>query len=173
MTAPEPFTSGHNTMCFDCSVPSLNDWLCKQALRNEIAGVSRTYVVSRRQKVIAFYSLTTGSVTCCDRNPSKKQYKAIPVIVLTRLAVDMEHQGRGLGFGLFKDAVARSLYVARKIDVRALVVHALNEQIKNFYARYGFTELTIDPMVLKLPVSEDSEKLLTRDYTKKSSQQHH
>ena len=173
ITAPEPLTPGHDTVCFDCGVSSLNDWLYKQALRNEISGISRTYVVSQRQKVIALYSLATGTVTCCKQNSDKEKYEAIPVIILARLAVDVEYQGKGIGFGLLKDAVARSLYVSRKIDIRALVVHTLNEQIKNFYARYGFTELTINPMVLKLPVSKDSEKLLSRGYTKKSSQQHH
>ncbi|WP_339138573.1 MAG: GNAT family N-acetyltransferase [Candidatus Electrothrix sp. GW3-4] len=164
ITAPEPLTSSHDTVYFDCGVPSLNDWLCKQALRNEVSGVSRTYVVCQRQKVIAFYSFSTGSVTCCTR--SSKKYEAIPVIVLARLAVDIERQGLGIGFGLLKDAVARSLYVTRKIEVQALVAHALNDQVKNFYARYGFTELTIDPMVLSLPGSEESIRNLFHDYRK-------
>ncbi|MCI5157748.1 MAG: GNAT family N-acetyltransferase, partial [Candidatus Electrothrix sp. AUS1_2] len=85
-----------------------------------------------------------------------------------RLAVDMSWQGRGIGVGLLKDVVARSLYVAKKIDIRALLVHALNDQVKNFYARYGFTELTIEPMVLNFPVSEDGAKLLRRCHIEKT-----
>jgi N-acetylglutamate synthase-like GNAT family acetyltransferase len=147
---------------------SLNDWLCKQALRNEVSGVSRTYVVCQRRKIIAFYSFTTGSVTCCGRVSSgADEPDAIPVIVLARLAVDMQWQGRGVGFGLLKNAVARSLYVARKIDIHAIVVHTLNEQVKNFFARYGFTELTLNPMVLTLPRSEGGKKLLPRNNTEK------
>ena len=145
----------------------MNDWLCHQALRNEISGSSRTYVVCHAGKVIAFYSFATGSVTCCGQESDNNRYAAVPVLVLSRLAVDVSRQGKGIGVGLLKDVVARSLYVARKIDIRALLVHTLNDQVKNFYARYGFTELTIEPMVLNLPVSEDSEKLLRRDHSEK------
>ncbi|MCI5221416.1 MAG: N-acetyltransferase [Candidatus Electrothrix sp. AR4] len=137
-------------MCFSCGVPSLDDWLRNQALKNEVSGASRTYVVCTNVQVIAFYSFTTGSVACV-RTPGEKPFNPVPVVVLGRLAVDSLWQGTGIGFGLLKDAVVRTLYVAQKIDVRALLVHALNEQIKNFYARYGFTELTIDPMILSLP----------------------
>ena len=154
MQAPEPLTSCHDTRFFDCGVPSINDWLHNRALRNEISGASRTYVVCLSQKVIAFYAFSTGSVTCCEQESGKEKHEAVPVLVLARLAVDVHWQGRGIGVGLLKDVVARSLYVAKKIDVRALLVHSLNEQVKKFYARYGFTELTIDPMVLSLPVSE-------------------
>jgi GNAT superfamily N-acetyltransferase len=165
ITAPEPLTPEHNTACFHCGVASLDDWLRKQALRNEVSGETRTYVVTDGDKVIGFYSFSTGRVICgkgTDAAPSR----TIPVLVLGRLAVDSSWQGRGLGFGLLKDAVVRSLYVARKIDIRALVVHTLNDQIKNFYARYGFTELTIDPMVLTLPGSEEAcDKLLARQHS--------
>jgi len=146
----------------------MNDWLRHQALRHEISGASRTYVVCHAGKVIAFYSFATGSVTCCGQESDKNNYAAVPVLVLSRLAVDMSWQGRGIGVGLLKDVVARSLYVAKKIDIRALLVHALNDQVKNFYARYGFTELTIEPMVLNFPVSEDGAKRLRRCHIEKT-----
>ena len=78
--------------------------------------------------------------------------EAIPVIVLSRLAVDMQWQGCGIGFGLLKDAVARSLYVERTDD---------------FFVRYGFTELTLNPMVLTFPRAEGGKKLLLRNDTEK------
>lgn len=136
-------------MCFSCGVPSIDDWLRRQALKNEVSGASRTYVACDGLNVIAFYSFTMGSVTCVQ-TPEKNQPDSIPVVVLGRLAVNSRQQGKGMGFGLLKDSVARTLYVAQKIDIRALLVHALNEQTRNFYARYGFTELTINPMILSL-----------------------
>ncbi|MCI5122820.1 MAG: hypothetical protein D3908_16855, partial [Candidatus Electrothrix sp. AUS4] len=111
---------------------------------------------------IGFYSFSTGSVTCCGKESDREKHTALPVLVLSRLADDVHWQGRGIGVGLLKDVVVRSLYVARKIDVRALVAHTLNDQVKNFYARYGFTELTINRMVLNLPVADDGEKLLNQ-----------
>ncbi|XCN72679.1 MAG: GNAT family N-acetyltransferase [Candidatus Electrothrix aestuarii] len=168
ITAPEPLTSCHDTVRFDCGVPSINDWLRNQGLRNEISGASRTYVVCQSAIAVGFYSFSTGSVTCCGKKVDRENHAAVPVIVLSRLAVDVRWQGRGIGVGLLKDVVARSLYVASKIDVRALLVHSLNDQVKNFYARYGFTELTINPMVLNLPVADDGEKLLNQDHLGKT-----
>ena len=63
---------------------------------------------------------------------------SIPVMVLARLAVDHRAQGIQLGAGLLQDAVHRAVAVSQNAGVRALLVHALNEQAKQFYAHYGF-----------------------------------
>ncbi|CAK8721023.1 hypothetical protein GCAAIG_10600 [Candidatus Electronema halotolerans] len=64
MTAPEPLAASHETGSFACGVPSLDDWLKKQALKNEVSGASRTYAVceSGSRNVVGFYALATGSV---------------------------------------------------------------------------------------------------------------
>jgi GNAT superfamily N-acetyltransferase len=77
----------------------------------------------------------------------------IPVVVLGRLAVDLNWQGRGIGPGLLKDAVTRALSVSQEVGVRALLVHALNENAKSFYVQFGFLESPIDPMTLMLGLS--------------------
>ncbi|MGR0480378.1 MAG: hypothetical protein ACTFAL_02975 [Candidatus Electronema sp. V4] len=45
VTAPEPLAASHETGGFACGVPSLDDWLKKQALKNEVSGASRIYAV--------------------------------------------------------------------------------------------------------------------------------
>jgi len=74
----------------------------------------------------------------------------IPLIVLGRLAVDFRWQSTGIGAGLLKDAVTRSLLVAKQVGVRALLVHAIGEKAKGFYTIHGFKESPIDPMTLML-----------------------
>ncbi|OAQ15401.1 N-acetyltransferase GCN5 [Bibersteinia trehalosi Y31] len=54
---------------------------------------------------------------------------------------------------LLKDAVLRAKAVSEQIGVRALLVHALNEQAKHFYLKYGFSESLIDEMILMLRLS--------------------
>ena len=63
MKTPEPLTSQHDTGDFDCGVHSLNDWLRKQALKNEVSGASRTFVVCDNLQVVGYYALATGSVS--------------------------------------------------------------------------------------------------------------
>jgi hypothetical protein len=58
---------------------------------------------------------------------------ANPLILLSRLVIDREHQGCGLGENLLGDAVARAVQVAEQIGVRAILVHALHDQARSFY----------------------------------------
>jgi GNAT superfamily N-acetyltransferase len=74
----------------------------------------------------------------------------IPVVVLARLAVDVQAQGHTLGAALLQDAVNRALTVAQNAGVRALLVHALNERAKNFYQHYGFKASALHEFTLML-----------------------
>lgn len=78
----------------------------------------------------------------------------VPVILLSRLAVDRKEQGRGLGKHLLRDAVLRSVEAAEIIGVRALLVHALHEQARAFYARYDFEPSSTDPLHMLLLVKD-------------------
>jgi len=78
----------------------------------------------------------------------------IPVIVLGRLAADRRWSGKGIGAGLLKDAVLRSLQVTQEIAGRALLVHAISEPARRFYLKFGFIESPIDPMTLMLNLSK-------------------
>ena len=62
------------------------------------------------------------------------------MIVLGRLAVHSDWSGRGIGSGLLKDAVLRSIQAAELIGVRALLCHAIDEEAKGFYLKHGFAE---------------------------------
>jgi len=44
LSAPVPLAAHHAVVDFDCGAASLNDWLKKRALRNQVSGASRTFV---------------------------------------------------------------------------------------------------------------------------------
>jgi len=85
----------------------------------------------------------------------------VPVALLGRLAVDQGGQGRGLGSALLRDAVLRVVGAAETIGVRALLVHAVSEEAKAFYERWGFRASAIDPMTLMVTIGE-AQKMLGR-----------
>ena len=62
----------------------------------------------------------------------------LPVVVLGRLTVDRHQQGQGLGRALVADALRRSLAARRQIGARALLVHAIDDQVAAFYRSIGF-----------------------------------
>lgn len=152
ITAPEPIKTTHYLDDFDCGIQTLNQWLKRQALANENSGASRTFVVCDNQHVIGFYALATGSVRRGDAPGSIKRRMPdpIPVMVLGRLAVDLHWQKKGVGSGLLKDAVLRTLTVSQQTGIRALIVHAFADKAKNFYRHYGFQESPFNQMTLML-----------------------
>lgn len=104
-SSPQRITIDHIVKDFDCGESSLNDWLKKRALKNEQSDASRTYVVCGESAVVAYYALHLGEIRHLDavRKIKRNMPDPIPAIVLGRLAVDINHQGKGLAKGLMKD----------------------------------------------------------------------
>ena len=155
ITAPEPITSTHILTDFNCGVPSLNDWQKRQALKNEVSGASRTFVVCKDLQVIGFYALATGSFNRQEAPGKIKRSmpEPIPVMVLGRLAVDVHWQKKEIGRGLLKDAVLRTIKAAKHAGIRAMVVHTLSEEARNFYLRHGFQKSPLHQFTLMLPLA--------------------
>ena len=156
ITAPEPITPSHLIEAFACGIPVLDDWLKRRALKNEVSGASRTFVVCHDGQVVGYYALATGSVEHRDA-PGKLRRNMpdpIPMMVLGRLAVDQRWQRAGIGRGLLKDAVLRSVSVSQQAGVKALLVHVLSEDAKTFYVRNGFLESPLDPMTLIISLQD-------------------
>jgi GNAT superfamily N-acetyltransferase len=151
--APEPFSASHNADDFECGETSLDDWLKRRALSNQLNGASRTFVVvDSDARVRAYYAMAVGAVShrMATGAVRRNMPDPIPVMVLARLAVDHRAQGMQLGGALLQDAVNRTVAVSRNAGVRGLLVHALNDRAKQFYEHYGFQSSPIHPMTLML-----------------------
>ena len=152
LSAPEPLSADDDAGAFDCGNALLNDWLRDQAARSE-GRSARTYVVKDGARVAGYYSLATGGVR--ENVPRKIRQglpRLVPVMVLGRLAIDLDYQGRGIGRGLLKDALLRTLQVSREVGLRALLVHAIDDEAKAFYAAHGFVEFPAGTRTLFLPL---------------------
>ena len=154
LTGPEPISADHVLAGFDSGQPSLDTWLTARALRNEREGGSRTYVVCDKGVVAAYYCLAAGSAQRPDMpgRIRRNMPDPIPVMLMGRLAVARSHQGMGIARGLVGDAISRTLKAAEIAGIRALLVHALNDDAARFYRHLGFLESPVDPLVLALPV---------------------
>jgi GNAT superfamily N-acetyltransferase len=161
VSRPAPLTAAHDCTRFDSGSPQLDGWLRERALRNERAGASRTYVACEGVRVVAFYSLANGALAHREAPGRLKRNMPdpIPVMVLGRLAVDRAFQGRGLGKALLKDAILRTLQAAEIAGIRAILVHAKDENAKRFYERLGFLASPASPRTLALPLRDASAQL--------------
>lgn len=158
---PEPITAAHDLSGFDCGQAALNDWLRRRALANNPAGASRTYVVACAGTIVGFYCLSAGSIFSRDATGRVRRNMPdpIPVMVLGRLAVDVRWGGQGIGAGMLKDAVIRSLQVADIAGVRALLVHAKDPGAAGFYAHFGFQPSPLDPLTLMITLQDAAKAL--------------
>lgn len=72
----------------------------------------------------------------------------IPLMVLARLAVAVEHLGQGLGAALLKGAIGRTLAAGEIAGIRALAVQARDERAQSLYTHFGFRSSPTDPLHL-------------------------
>ncbi len=158
---PQPIKEDHQWEDFNSGNPELDDWLKKRALKNENSGASRTYVVTVEQKIIAYYCLANGAVInrTAPGRVRRNMPDPIPVMVIGRLAVDINWQGQGIGCGLVRDAVLRTLQAASIAGIRAILVHAISEPAKQFYSKCGFRSSPVDPMTLMVTIADAKDAL--------------
>jgi ribosomal protein S18 acetylase RimI-like enzyme len=161
---PEKLSAGHDLSGFDSGEPALDDWLRRRALQNEVSGASRTYVVCVKRKVVGYYTLAAGAITCAE-SPGRIRRNVpdpVPVMVLGRLAVDRAFHGQGVGTGLLRDAVLRTSRAAEIAGMCAILVHAISEAAKRFYEKYGFVASPVDPLTVMITVAEAVRMIATR-----------
>lgn len=147
---PTLLANEHNIEGFDCGDDTLNRWLAEKALHNQSEGGSRTWVVTDRARVVAYYASSTAVLLHAGATgrARRNQPDPLPALLLGRLAVDTKHQGERLREALLKHSIVKSLEVAQITGVRILLVHAQDENAASFYRRYGFESSPIDDLTM-------------------------
>ncbi|MGO4837783.1 GNAT family N-acetyltransferase, partial [Rhizobiaceae sp. 2RAB30] len=123
-----------------------------------VSGASRTYVVADGRRVVGYYCLASGALDLADAPGSVRRNMPdpIPMAVLGRLSIDRDWQGKGLGTALLQDAVLRTSQAAAILGIRGLLVHAISDEAKAFYERYGFLCSPNHPMTRVLSLKQPS-----------------
>lgn len=154
--APVPLEAHHLTEGFACGAESLDHWLKRRALKNQVQGASRTYVVCENNQVVAYYALASGAVLVIEATGRfrRNMPDPIPMVVLGRLAVDSSLHGKGFGRALVRDAGMRVLQAADVIGIRGMTVQALSDEAKVFYEHVGFEPSPIDPRLLMITLTD-------------------
>ncbi len=144
---------------FDCGNVALNQFLQRFALVNQKANSAQTYICCEfgTGVVAGYYSLVVGGVepvAATSRVTKGLARHPVPVMILARLAIDLKHQGAGLGRALLKDALMRTIQAADIAGVRAVLVHAKDAAARNWYLNWGFEPSPTDPYHLFLLVKD-------------------
>ncbi len=138
----------HSVDGFDCGNEELNRFLSRYALINQLSNASQTYVGLADGTIIGFYTLTVGQVAP-EESPRRitkgLAQHPVPIMLLARLAVNIDWQKQEIGAGLLKDALRRTMQAADIAGIRAFAVHAKNDAARAFYEHFDFIPSPTDP----------------------------
>jgi GNAT superfamily N-acetyltransferase len=160
----EPLSREHAVERFACGEPQLDEFLIRFALTGQQSNSSRTYVALDGRDVVGYYTLVASEVAHAhspERLTKGMARHPIPLMLLARLAVHRDHQGKKLGAGLLVDAMSRTLEASKILGIRALAVDAKNEAAENFYLHFGFIPSPVDPRHLYL-LLKDVQRVVGR-----------
>jgi GNAT superfamily N-acetyltransferase len=157
LEGPAPLGASHAVDGFDCGVVELNDYLVSQALSDQKAGKSRTFVATGAGRVIAYFSLAAASITpdeATERATKGQGAQTIPAVLLARFAVDRSEQGHGVGSAMLIEALARCAQAAGIVGVRVVLVHAKGDGSRAFYAKHDFEPSPVNPLQLMILIKD-------------------
>ena len=127
---------------FSCGEPELDEWLAKYAGQSERKDNVRTTLLLDEQqgRIAGYYSMRTFELAAVDATSGTGRTRRYPVpaMLIARLAVDSDYQGRGAGRLLLFDALEKLAAAAGDIGFELVVVHALHEDAACFYLKHGF-----------------------------------
>lgn len=153
----EKLVRHHVVEHFDCGQTALNRFLIRFALSSQQANASQTYVGLADAAVVGFYTLVVGEVAYADAPERLTKGLArhpVPLMLLARLAVGTAWQGQGIGSGLLKDAMRRTLQAADIVGIHALAAHAKDDVARAFYEHFGFIASPTDPLHLFILIKD-------------------
>jgi GNAT superfamily N-acetyltransferase len=153
----EKLRRDHAVDGFTCGSEELDRFLIRYAFANQQANAAQTYLGLHDAAIVGFYSLVVGEVAYGDAPERLSKGLArhpVPIMLLARLAVGTAWQGRGIGAGLLKDAMRRTLQAAEIGGIRAFAVHAKNPPARRFYKHFGFVPSPTDPLHLFLLIKD-------------------
>jgi GNAT superfamily N-acetyltransferase len=149
VTAPRPLAEGDDHAAFDCGRESLNLWFRRHAWANHAAGISRTNVIcdTGTGAIIGYVTLSATQIErgFLPKSQQRNKPDPLPATLLGQLAVHKDHQGKGHARSLLRFALLTALRASREIGSFGVITHPVDDQVRSFYAKWGFRDLEFDP----------------------------
>lgn len=140
----EPLHRDHDRSKFASGKPDLDRYLREVASQDVRRKASAVFVLvdTTTGTVAGYYTLSATSLAAHELPDAiirrLPRYPLLPAILLGRLAIALQYQGRQIGGALLFDALQRALRTSLDIGAIGVVVAALDERAVTFYERYGF-----------------------------------
>lgn len=155
----ELLSDDHDRKGFRCGSESLERYLRETAKGHLAKGVSITRVMVERdahkpKPVLGYFTLTSTLAKAANWPGTAKGLPSmpVPIVLLGRLAVAQDWQGRGVARLLLAAAREIAASSMRGAGGVGLAVDPANEDLVAFYAKYGFRRVEKQALRMFLPL---------------------
>jgi GNAT superfamily N-acetyltransferase len=159
---PRPLAEADDRDHFDCGRDSLNAWFRYHAWHNHVSGISRTSVVcdAGTRLIVGYVTLSSAQIERAFLAKAHQRNKPdpVPATLLGQLAIQRTHQGRGHARSLLLFALTAALRASREVGSFGVLTHPIEEQVREFYRRWGFEDVPFDPKRSMIVRMVDLEK---------------
>ena len=154
----ELLSERHDRVNFRCGRESLEVYLKETARSHLQKGISITRVLVNRaahdpKPILGYFTLTTVLAEAKSWPNIKKGLPRtpVPVVLLGRIAVADDAQGKGIGHLLLAAAREIAATSIRGTGGIGMAVDAASEDLVGFYEKYGFQRITNESLRLFMP----------------------
>jgi len=162
VTPPHPLSEHDERNHFDCGRDSLNTWFRRHAWHNHVSGVSRTSVIcdTSTELIVGYVTLSAAQIEreFLPKAHQRNKPDPVPATLLGRLAIHRTYQGQGHARSLLLFALTAALRASREVGSFGVLTHPIDEPVRQFYRRWGFEDLPLDPKRSMIVRMVDLEK---------------
>jgi len=162
VTAPRPLSEDDDRSHFNCGRESLNAWFQRHAWHNHASGISRMSVIcdANTQLIVGYVTLSAAQIErqFLAKAHQRNKPDPVPATLLGQLAIHRTHQGQGHARSLLLFALTAALRASREVGSFGVLTHPIDDQIRQFYRRWGFGDVPYDPRRSMIVRMTDLEK---------------
>ncbi|MDR0593926.1 MAG: GNAT family N-acetyltransferase [Bifidobacteriaceae bacterium] len=145
---PAPLTKEHQKGDFDSGDHSKDEWLRRHAGQGRPLDTAATWVIADQAMAVVGYvalAMTAVDASAAPESLRRQAPRAVPALLIGRLAVDRRAQGRGVGTALVAHVLATAVELREKAAFRAVLVDSADPAdpaAVSWWKRFGFEPLT-------------------------------
>ena len=149
VTPPRPLAEDDDRRPFDCGRESMNSWFRRHAWSNHASGASRVNVICNPATgaIAGYVTLSAAQIerAFLPKAQQRNQPNPLPVTLLGQLAIHKDYQGQSHAASLLLFALKTSVRAAEIVGSVGVITHPLDDNVRAFYAKWGFQDLPFDP----------------------------
>lgn len=136
-----PLTKRIDPVFFNSHSDELNEFIKKDAMRDQENRVSRTYLCCWKKNIAGYVTLLTDTLELHAVSEidgiDGYFYQKYPAIKIARLAVDVKFERKGVGRFILLTSIGKAIKISDEIGCRYITVDSKPESI-GFYEKHGF-----------------------------------